>query len=101
MSILTLQFGSYSNYVGSHYWNFQDELSGPAYQGTSGDYEFRPELLYRTSDSKGATPNVLIFDAAGSDALYRAGRGQNGSGSLQSFTKKAPWSGACSTWTLW
>eukprot|EP00884_Botryococcus_braunii_P017354 jgi/Botrbrau1/4301/Bobra.0390s0040.1 len=26
--IITLQFGGFANYVGAHYWNFQDEVLG-------------------------------------------------------------------------
>ena len=82
MSILTLQFGPYANFVGSHFWNIQDELSGPAYTDEStGLREVRQECLYRVGDastSSPATPNVLIFDAAGSEGLFRAGRGSSG-----------------------
>ena len=34
--VITLQFGSYSNYIGSHFWNAQDELLGEAYGAGGG-----------------------------------------------------------------
>ena len=34
--LLTLQFGGYSNYVGAHFWNAQDELLSEAYGSAGG-----------------------------------------------------------------
>ena len=81
MSILTLQFGEYANYVGSHYWNFQDEQAGPAYCNSAGERELSVSALYRTTEA-GSTPNLLLFDASGSEGLHRAMRGSVGLASV-------------------
>jgi hypothetical protein len=82
-STITLQFGAYANYVGAHFWNFQDELASPACTDAStGFCEVSAPSLYRfAEDARGAplvTPRVIIFDAAGSAGLMRAARGTPG-----------------------
>ena len=88
MSILTLQFGDYAHYVGSHFWNLQDELAGPAYADGSGQREARFEALYRTTESS-STPNLLLFDASGSEGLHRATRGAVGLASVHEALRQA------------
>ena len=88
MSILTLQFGDYAHYVGSHFWNLQDELLGPAYADASGGREGRPEALYRASEAS-ATPNLLLFDASGSEGLHRAARGAVGLSAVHEALRQA------------
>ena len=83
-----MQFGEYANYVGSHFWNFQDELAGPAYQDASGQLESRPSALYRATE-RSAAPNLLLFDASGSDGLYRATRGAVGLAAVHEALRSA------------
>ena len=75
--ILTLQFGNYSNYVGAHFWNFQDELLGrkqleshalDELHDKACSEEFQSHKLYRNLTSNRrveSTPRVLIFDVKG------------------------------------
>ena len=78
-SVITLQFGGYANYIGAHFWNFQDELAGPAYTQADGWREISHDALYRAGeDASGRaayTPHLLLFDVAGSEGLSRALRG--------------------------
>lgn len=81
-SVITLQFGGYANYVGAHFWNFQDELAGAAYTQPDGWREVSHDVLYRAGQDSGGraayTPHLLLFDVAGSDGLCRARRGASG-----------------------
>ncbi|KAG0056256.1 mtDNA inheritance, partitioning of the mitochondrial organelle [Gryganskiella cystojenkinii] len=70
--IITLQFGHYSNYVGTHYWNTQEAHFN--YQQVGDEEEPAQELvnhdcLYRVGVTpKGVdtyTPRALIFDLKG------------------------------------
>ncbi|RVE52476.1 hypothetical protein evm_002870 [Chilo suppressalis] len=65
--ILTLQFGHYSNYMGTHFWNIQ-ELSFD-YTGTKKS-EINHDILYREGQSKKGevtyTPRLLLADLKGS-----------------------------------
>ncbi|KAK8968850.1 hypothetical protein KSP40_PGU000338 [Platanthera guangdongensis] len=53
--LVTVQVGEFANYIGSHYWNFQDELLGmaedpqgdPVYKTTSLDMD----VLYRNGET--------------------------------------------------
>lgn len=70
--VLTLQLGSFANYVGTHYWNFQDELLGlqeredavgaAAAQIDSG-------VLYRAGETARGqptfTPRLVAWDLSG------------------------------------
>ena len=67
---LTIQLGNYANYVGTHYWNYQDELYmrcthsdiAPLYEG----HDFQIQQLYRfgrTVDGHDTcTPRLLMID---------------------------------------
>ncbi|RZS01015.1 hypothetical protein BHM03_00030816, partial [Ensete ventricosum] len=54
--LVTIQVGTFANYVGSHFWNFQDELLGltevpngdPIYKNSSLDMD----VLYRTGETQ-------------------------------------------------
>ncbi|KAG0338451.1 mtDNA inheritance, partitioning of the mitochondrial organelle [Podila horticola] len=70
--IITLQFGHYANFVGTHFWNTQEAHFN--YQQLGDEEEQAPELvnhdcLYRVGQtSKGIdtyTPRALIFDLKG------------------------------------
>lgn len=71
---MTIQVGSYANYVGSHFWNFQDELLGLA-ENPESDQIFKShslnmDVLYRSGETQqGAltyTPRVVLVDFQGS-----------------------------------
>ena len=64
---ITLQLGSYANYVGMHYWNFQEELLDAVDDMEGGeDYEHR--RLFRSgrdpNDRSSLKPRVLVSDLA-------------------------------------
>ncbi|KAI5062184.1 hypothetical protein GOP47_0022723 [Adiantum capillus-veneris] len=72
--IITVQFGTYANFVGSHFWNLQDELLGlqndpdadPCFANSGVNFD----VLYRFGETtQGAatyTPRLLAIDARGS-----------------------------------
>lgn len=65
--ILSLQFGHYSNFIGSHLWNIQE--TGFDYSGNSTS-EINHDVLYREgATNKGEvtfTPRLLLVDLKGS-----------------------------------
>lgn len=65
--ILTLQFGHYSNYVGSHFWNIQE--LGFDYTGAV-KTECNHDILYREGQTANGevtyTPRLLLCDLKGS-----------------------------------
>ncbi|CAL1408740.1 unnamed protein product [Linum trigynum] len=74
--VVTIQVGGFANFVGSHYWNFQDELLGLADDPDS-DPAFanhqqylNMDVLYRTGETnKGIptyTPRLVSIDLQGS-----------------------------------
>lgn len=99
--LLTVQVGGFANFVGSHFWNFQDELLGLA-----GDPESDPvfknqsqylnmDTLYRTGETNQGvqtyTPRLLSID-------YQGSLGSMSSrGTLYNESSSAP-SNVC-TWT--
>lgn len=79
--VLTLQFGAFSNSIGAHFWNAQDELfSTPFGFEAKGGLEVDPDILYVHGEDSATgratyTPRLLVFDIAGSDGLSRAVQG--------------------------
>ncbi|XP_057968962.1 uncharacterized protein LOC131158246 isoform X2 [Malania oleifera] len=72
--IVTIQVGGFANFVGSHFWNFQDELLGLA-GDSHGDPAFKNQCLdmdalYRTGETPQGiityTPRLLSVDFPGS-----------------------------------
>ncbi|PIM99482.1 Members of tubulin/FtsZ family [Handroanthus impetiginosus] len=72
--IVTIQIGSYANFVGSHFWNFQDELLGLA-DSPESDQIFKNQglnmdILYRTGETQQGiltyTPRLVSVDFQGS-----------------------------------
>ncbi|KAL8151960.1 hypothetical protein V2J09_021768 [Rumex salicifolius] len=68
--IVTVQVGGFANFVGSHFWNFQDELLGLADDPTS-DSVFQnhclsTDVLYRTGETHEGiltyTPRLVSID---------------------------------------
>ncbi|CAG8537955.1 4069_t:CDS:10 [Diversispora eburnea] len=67
--IITLQFGHYSNFVGTHYWNAQDAYFTYNDSPNSPEPEIIHDIHFRTGISqKGIetyTPRVIIYDLKG------------------------------------
>lgn len=71
---MTIQAGGFANFVGSHFWNFQDELLGLA-ENAQADSVFKDQcidmdVLYRTGETQQGfdtyTPRLLSIDFQGS-----------------------------------
>ncbi|MCL7036653.1 hypothetical protein MKW94_022154 [Papaver nudicaule] len=72
--IVTIQVGGYANFIGSHFWNFQDDLLGLA-DDPHGNEVFRNQsldmdVLYRSGETHQGiqtyTPRMLSIDLQGS-----------------------------------
>lgn len=72
--IVTVQVGGFANFIGSHFWNFQDELLGLA-ADPHADPVFKTQclnmdVLYRTGETQQGhatyTPRLLSVDFQGS-----------------------------------
>ncbi|XP_044499590.1 protein misato homolog 1-like isoform X2 [Mangifera indica] len=72
--IVTIQVGGFANFIGSHFWNFQDELLGLA-SDPEGDSVFKNQclnmdVLYRTGETHQGiltyTPRLVSVDFQGS-----------------------------------
>ncbi|XP_031102792.1 protein misato homolog 1 [Ipomoea triloba] len=72
--IVTIQFGSYANFIGSHFWNFQDELHGLADSFESDEvfknHSLNTDVLYRSGETQQGlltyTPRLVSVDFQGS-----------------------------------
>lgn len=72
--IVTIQVGDYANYVGSHFWNFQDELIGlagdPQSDSVFKNHDLNMDVLYRTGQTLQGidtyTPRLLSINMRGS-----------------------------------
>eukprot|EP00743_Colponemidia_sp_Colp-15_P008505 GILK01009252.1.p1 GENE.GILK01009252.1~~GILK01009252.1.p1 ORF type:complete len:562 (-),score=82.47 GILK01009252.1:61-1746(-) len=83
--ILTLQFGTYANYVGSHFWNLQDELFNPMYMNQESP-EIAQDILFRFTDTQHGPvchPRVVMFETKG-------GMGSVTASSLNPVDREAP-----------
>lgn len=77
---MTIQVGGFANYIGSHFWNFQDELLGlaeephgdPIYNNPSMDMD----VLYRTGETQQGTltytPRLVSINFQGSLGSLRS-----------------------------
>lgn len=99
--IITVQVGGFSNYVGSHFWNFQDELLGLAEDGNE-DLTFKNtgldmDVLYRLGEtSQGIpsyTPRLLSVDSRGSLGAVRASGSLYEKTSLSNASSVLTWGG--------
>ncbi|CAA3007020.1 misato homolog 1 isoform X1 [Olea europaea subsp. europaea] len=71
--IVTVQVGSYANFIGSHFWNFQDELLGLADNPESDDifnnHNLDMNVLYRSGETHQGiptyTPRLVSVDFQG------------------------------------
>ncbi|CAN0504680.1 unnamed protein product, partial [Laminaria digitata] len=59
-----LQVGRYANFVGAHFWNFQDELLLLGSRGGVVDAYYNHGVLHRPAGERGGvcTPRLLAFD---------------------------------------
>ncbi|CAN6680189.1 unnamed protein product [Malus baccata var. baccata] len=72
--LVTLQVGSFANFVGSHFWNFQDELLGLAEDPNSDpvfkNQSLNMDVLYRSGETHQGTvtytPRLVSVDLQGS-----------------------------------
>eukprot|EP00930_Biecheleria_cincta_P057960 TRINITY_DN43825_c0_g1_i1.p1 TRINITY_DN43825_c0_g1~~TRINITY_DN43825_c0_g1_i1.p1 ORF type:complete len:593 (+),score=89.56 TRINITY_DN43825_c0_g1_i1:176-1954(+) len=79
MEVVTLQFGFFSNHVGAHYWNLQDEVA--AQDEIAGEEDDGPRIeharLYRCVEradhSESWRPRLLAVDLQGALGALRPG----------------------------
>lgn len=96
--VITLQLGSFANYVGAHYWNFQDELLGLQEQadGRGAASQIDSDVLFRRGETLAGegtyTPRLVLWDLRG--ALGGASAG----GALYR-DQNQPEAGVVSTWS--
>ncbi|KAE8655390.1 Plasma membrane, myosin-like, Tubulin/FtsZ, N-terminal isoform 6 [Hibiscus syriacus] len=72
--IVTVQVGGFANYIGSHFWNFQDEMLGLAADPYASPLfktkSLNMDVLYRTGETHQGTitytPRLLSIDFQGS-----------------------------------
>uniref|UniRef100_A0A251SE13 Tubulin/FtsZ, GTPase domain-containing protein n=2 Tax=Helianthus annuus TaxID=4232 RepID=A0A251SE13_HELAN len=72
--LVTFQVGSYANFIGSHFWNFQDELLGlledPQSHLIFKNQNLDMDVLYRTGETQQGiptyTPRLISVDFQGS-----------------------------------
>lgn len=94
--VITLQFGHYSNFVGTHWWNIQEssfcyDPSASIQQEINHDVLFREGLTLHGDQTY--TPRLLVFDLKGSlKNLPKYGTLYQNS----SYSNEASWAGAIS-----
>ncbi|XP_061341724.1 uncharacterized protein LOC133288041 [Gastrolobium bilobum] len=72
--IVTIQVGDFANFVGSHFWNFQDELLGlasdPHADSVFKNQDLNMDVLYRTGEGQQGiltyTPRLVSINLRGS-----------------------------------
>nr|GEY11414.1 protein misato homolog 1 isoform X1 [Tanacetum cinerariifolium] len=102
--LVTFQVGSYANFIGSHFWNFQDELLGlvedPQANLVFKNQNLDMDVLYRTGETQQGvptyTPRLISVDFQGSlGSMSSRGTLYNQNPSLSSGV--ATWTGNVST----
>ncbi|KAJ2832274.1 mtDNA inheritance, partitioning of the mitochondrial organelle [Coemansia furcata] len=97
--IITLQFGESANYVGTHYWNMQQQY---AEDGSGDPNAHLPMDVFYSEDDQGIgqrgtryTPRVLVFDKVGNfGSLGQSGHAQEGETDIEAEVEAAQWDGA-------
>ncbi|KAJ1415230.1 Tubulin/FtsZ, GTPase domain superfamily [Sesbania bispinosa] len=96
--IVTIQVGDFANFVGSHFWNFQDELLGlagdPHADSVFKNQDLNMDVLYRTGETQGIltyTPRLVSINLRGSLGSMSS------SGTL--YKEAAPATSDVFTWT--
>nr|XP_043618147.1 protein misato homolog 1 isoform X2 [Erigeron canadensis] len=102
--LITFQVGSYANFIGSHFWNFQDELLG-LFEDTQADLVYKNQnldmdVLYRTGETQQGmptyTPRLISVDFQGClGSMSSRGTLYNQNQSVSSGV--ATWTGGVST----
>ncbi|TKY70544.1 misato-like protein 1 [Spatholobus suberectus] len=72
--IVTIQVGDFANFVGAHFWNFQDELLGlagdPSTDSVFKNQDLNMDVLYRTGETQQGiltyTPRLVSINLRGS-----------------------------------
>ncbi|XP_020217221.1 protein misato homolog 1 isoform X1 [Cajanus cajan] len=72
--IVTIQVGDFANFVGSHFWNFQDELLGlagdPSADSVFKNQDLNMDVLYRSGETQQGiltyTPRLVSINLRGS-----------------------------------
>lgn len=102
--VVTLQIGGFANFIGSHFWNFQDELLGladdPDTDPVFKNHGLNMDVLYRTGEThEGAltyTPRLVSVNYEGSlGSMSSCGTLYNQT--LKSPSPVATWKGSVST----
>ncbi|CAN1834869.1 Protein misato homolog 1 [Linum perenne] len=107
--IVTIQVGGYANFVGSHFWNFQDELLG-LFDDPDSDPAFlnhqqylNMDVLFRTGETqKGIptyTPRLVSVDLQGSLGSLSSRGSLYNDDSSSSSSSVPTWSGSVVTST--
>ena len=69
MSFITVQLGNFSNYVGTHYWNFQDEYStfdgGTGYSGEGSSGVDHDRTYFQSRSGAEYYPRAVVVDRVG------------------------------------
>ncbi|KAJ4770822.1 Protein misato-like protein 1 [Rhynchospora pubera] len=100
--IVTIQVGDFANYIGSHFWNFQDELLGLAEDDTA-DPIFKNncmdmDVLYRTGlTHQGAytyCPRLISIGSQGSLGTLSSSGSLYGDSSSSDASDTLTWKGA-------
>lgn len=91
---MTVQLGGFANFVGAHFWNFQDEVLGSLEDG--GQIGLDMDVLYRVGETRQGIatymPRLLALDLRGSLGAVRA------AGSLYEYSPQLQ-SSSVNTWT--
>lgn len=105
--LVTIQVGDFANYIGSHFWNFQDELLGLA-EDQHGDSIYKSsalnmDVLYRTGETQQGVitynPRLISVGLQGSlGSLSSTGLLHNDSQSFDS-SEIITWSGNVTRYT--
>lgn len=99
--VVTIQVGNYANFVGSHFWNFQDELMGLADSPESSEvfrsHGLNMDVLYRTGETPQGiltyTPRLVSVDFQGSLGSMSAGGTLYGDSSSKTSSDILAWTG--------
>lgn len=102
--IVTVQVGGFANFIGSHFWNFQDELLGLALDPNNDpvfrDHCLNMDVLYRTGETQ---QGVLTYTPRLVSVGFQGSLGSmNSRGVLYNESSPGPsdvvtWSGSVST----
>ncbi|KAA0154218.1 hypothetical protein FNF31_06355 [Cafeteria roenbergensis] len=95
--ILTFQCGPFSNGIGAHFWNSQDELCGGAFAHSDDEPWIDNGPMYMET-AKGMVPRAVFFDSRGAIELLGSvtHRGRGAAAGAEAFaptSSRAAWAG--------